>query len=177
MAAEGISVNFEHVLADAVFSKNALLSIGEGTPYVALLGRVPPILPQLEHITGTAQLMDETGCEGSRNVHRLREISVSSMIAALAERRLTMINKVEIYRKTTKDRPAWVGPAEVRDAQIEHGKVAVSWQGRIIDVPLEAVRRAMIYLSFFADTSFIMFPAHQHSTLEMVKEVSAKNDR
>ena len=28
----------------------------------------------------------------------------------------------------------------------------------------------MIFLSFFADTSFIMFPAHQHSTLEMVKD-------
>ena len=114
---------------------------------MALLGRAPPILPQLEHITGTAQLMDETGCEGSRNVHRLREISVSSMIAALAERRLTMINKVgppplpgellalrpgdqvEIYRKTTKDRPAWVGPAEVRDAQIEHGKSGSSMAG------------------------------------------------
>ena len=72
LAAEGISVNFEHVLADAVFSKNALLSIGEGTPYVALLGRVPSLLPQLEHITGTAHLDDETGIEGSRNVHRLR---------------------------------------------------------------------------------------------------------
>ena len=47
--------------------------------------------------------------------------------------------------------------------------MAVSWQGRIIDAPLEAVRRTMSYLSLFADTSFIMFPAHQHNTLEMVK--------
>ena len=143
MAVEGISVNCEHVLADAVFSKHARLSIGEGTHYVALLGRAPPVLPQLEHITGTAQLADKTGIEGSRNIHRLRETSVSSMIAALAERRRTMFNKVgpspllgerlalrpgdqvEIYRTTTKDRLAWVGPAEVRDAQIEHGKVAV----------------------------------------------------
>ena len=56
------------MLADAVFSKNALLSIGEGTPYIALLGRVPSLLPQLEHISGTAQLNDETGIEGSRQL-------------------------------------------------------------------------------------------------------------
>merc|ERR1711923_18011 len=93
LAAEGHDIKFAHVLADAVFSKNALLSIGEGTPYIALLGRVPQLLPQLEHIVGTAPLQDETGIEGSRHVHRLREISVSSMIETLAERRLTMINQ------------------------------------------------------------------------------------
>ena len=31
LAAEGLEVKFSQVLADAVFSKNALLSIGEGT--------------------------------------------------------------------------------------------------------------------------------------------------
>ena len=121
LAAEGIDIKFSHVLADAVFSKNALLSIGEGTPYIALLGRVPPLLPQLEHIAGSAQLNDETGVEGSRHIHRLREVTVSSMIEALAERRLSMINQsgpsplpgellalhpgdqVEIDRRTTKD--------------------------------------------------------------------------
>ena len=53
-AADGIEVKFSHVLSDVVFSKNALLSIGEGTLYIALLGRVPSLLPQLEHIVGTA---------------------------------------------------------------------------------------------------------------------------
>ena len=115
---------YSHILADAVFSKNALLSIGEGTPYIALLGRVPSLLPQLEHIAGTAQLDDETGIEGSHHVHRLREVTVASMVEALAEHRLSLINQsgptplpgellalrlgdqVGIYRRTTKDRPA-----------------------------------------------------------------------
>ena len=35
LAAEGIEVRFSYVLSDAVFSKHALLSIGEGTPYIA----------------------------------------------------------------------------------------------------------------------------------------------
>ena len=33
--------DFEHVIAEAVFSKNCLLSLGEGTPYSALYGQVP----------------------------------------------------------------------------------------------------------------------------------------
>ena len=49
-----MDINFPHALADAVFSNNALLSIGKGTPYIALLGRAPTLLPQLGHISGTA---------------------------------------------------------------------------------------------------------------------------
>ena len=64
LAAEGIEIKFAHVLAEAVYSKNALLTIGEGTPYIAVLGRVLPFLPQIEHIVGTAHLNDEAGVEG-----------------------------------------------------------------------------------------------------------------
>ena len=42
LAAEGIEIKLPHILAEAVYSKNALLTIGEGTPYIALLGRAPP---------------------------------------------------------------------------------------------------------------------------------------
>ena len=73
LAIEGQEIVFSHVLADAVFSKNALLAIGEGTPYIALYGRVPALLPQLEHIAGTSHLDDETGIDGPRSVHSLRE--------------------------------------------------------------------------------------------------------
>ena len=121
LAIEGHEIKFSHALADGVFSNGALLSIGEGTPYIALYGRVPQLLPQLEHIAGTSHLDDETGIDGSRHVHRLREIMVSSMIEALVGRRLFMINQsgpaplpgellslgtgyqVEIFRRTTKD--------------------------------------------------------------------------
>ena len=81
----GVGIKFQHVFADAVFSKNALLSIGDGTPYIALLGRVPPLLPQIEHISGTASLNDGTGIEGSRHIHRLREVTAPSMVDALVE--------------------------------------------------------------------------------------------
>ena len=47
LAIEGHDIKSNHILADAVFSKSALLSIGEGTRYLALYGRVPPILLSL----------------------------------------------------------------------------------------------------------------------------------
>ena len=85
---------FDHVIAEAVFSKNCLLSIGEGTPYSALYGRVPRLLPQIEDVTGTARMHDdETGVAGSRSVQRLREIAVASAVESLAPRRLQLANK------------------------------------------------------------------------------------
>ena len=107
---------------------------------------MPPLLPQIEHIAGTAHLNDETGVEGSRHVHRLREVTVASMVETLAERRLSLINEsgpaplsgellalrpgdqVELFRNTSKDRPAWVGPATVKVTDVEHGKIMVQWQ-------------------------------------------------
>ena len=175
------------MLADAVLSKDALPSIGEGTPYIALLGRIPTLLPQLEHIAGTSQLNDETGIEGSRHVHRLREITISSMVEALAERRLAMINQsgptplpgelmalrpgdqVEIYRRTTKGRPAWVGPATVKATDVEHGKVMVQWQGQHLEIPLGSVRRAMIFATFYFNVASYVFPAQQHSAIQLIR--------
>ena len=37
-------------------------------------------------------------------------------------------DQVGIYRQTTKDRPAWVGPATVKVVDIEPGKIMVQWQ-------------------------------------------------
>ena len=142
---------------------------------------MPPLLPQIEHISGTAHLNDETGIEGSRHIHRLREVTVSSMIETLAERRLSLINQsglapllgeilslrpgdqVEVHRTTTKDRPSWVGPATVKSTDVEHGRITVQWQGRNIDVPLEACRRAMIFATFYFDETSQSCPTHQHS--------------
>ena len=59
LVVEGLGVKCRHALADAVYSKHALLSIGERTPYVALLGRVPLLLPQLEHVNGSAWAKQE----------------------------------------------------------------------------------------------------------------------
>ena len=172
LAVEGVEIKVSHVLVEAVYSNNALLTIGEGAPYIALLGRVPPLLPQIEHIAGLAQLNDKAGVEGSRHVRRLRAVAVSSMVETLAERRPSLSSQqgpsplpgellalrpgdqVEFYRRTTKDRPAWGGPATVNITDRYYGKVTVQRQGRNIDVSLESGRRAMIFATFFLDDTF-----------------------
>ena len=128
------------------------------------------MLPQIEDIIGEARQDDEQGTSATRHVHRLRELSVASAVEAMAQRRLKLAEKswtalageqlnlvngdqVEIYRKpANKDRPAWIGPAVVVDvSELGHGKVTVRWQGRHLTVPLEAIRRALMYLTYLAD--------------------------
>ena len=115
---------FRYILSEAVFSKNALLSIGEGTAYSALYGRIPKLLPQIDDVCGIARFdEDENGVMGSRSVQRLREIAVASAVEAIAGRRLKLAEKsrttmagqqmdlklgemVEIFKKSPyKDRP------------------------------------------------------------------------
>ena len=45
---EGIVVPFEQILSEAIFCGNALLSIRDSTPYNAVYGRVPRILPGID---------------------------------------------------------------------------------------------------------------------------------
>ena len=78
-------------------------------------------------------------------------------------------DQVEIYRNTTKDRPAWVGPATVKVNDQEHGKITVRWQGRNIDVPLEGVRRAMIFATFYFDETLQAFPASSNTAIQLVR--------
>ena len=173
LAADNIRVPFTMMLAEAVLAKNALLSTGQGTPYQSLYGRTPRLLPQIEDITGDARMQDDTGSDGIRHVHRLREASVGSAVTAMAERRMKLASQsrtplagqqlqlhngdlVEIYRKPpTKDRPGWVGPATVVDcSELSSGKVTVRWQGRCLVVALESLRRAMTYLVWLTEALF-----------------------
>ena len=84
---EGIVVPFRRTLAECVFCGNALLSINNSTPYNALYGRVPRILPSIDQIAepdSSREPMPGT----IRDAHRLREISVMSMIEGSATARL-----------------------------------------------------------------------------------------
>ena len=110
------------------------------------------------------------------------------MVEALVEHRLTMINQsgpaplpgellslgaggqVEIYRRTTKDRPSWVGPATVRHADIEHNKVTVTWQSRSLEVPLSSIRRATLFATCHFDTPMQLFPEQEHSTIQILRD-------
>ena len=50
LQAEGVECPFSHVLSEATFCSNALLSINQCTPYNAVYGRVLALLPGLDQI-------------------------------------------------------------------------------------------------------------------------------
>ena len=47
---EGLTLPFESVLSEATFCGNAMLTVGGNTPYNAVLGRVPRMLPSIDQI-------------------------------------------------------------------------------------------------------------------------------
>jgi hypothetical protein len=85
---EGIpDLQFSSILAEAVFCGNALLTVNGSTPYNAVYGRVPRILPGLDQIERPDE--QEAGIPGLiGHTHRLREISVQAMVEGSARVRL-----------------------------------------------------------------------------------------
>ena len=47
---EGFTVPFESILAESVFAGNAMLTVNNSTPYSAVYGRVPHILPGIDTV-------------------------------------------------------------------------------------------------------------------------------
>eukprot|EP00959_Pyramimonas_sp_CCMP1952_P417721 8751761-Pyramimonas_sp.AAC.1 len=70
----GIKLSFARRLAEAVLAKNSFLTVGEGTPYKALYGRVPLVLRDFDR-SGAQELDDENGLAMFRHSQRLREIA------------------------------------------------------------------------------------------------------
>ena len=64
MQEEGlVGVTFESILAECVFCGNAMLTVNGSTPYNAVYGRVPHILPSIEQVeppTGGGRVSDAT---------------------------------------------------------------------------------------------------------------------
>ena len=128
---EGIAgLPFECILAECVFCGNALLTVGGSTPYNALYGRVPRMLPGIEQVDYPGEV-DRPNPGLIAHTHRLREVSLQAMIEGSARARLgrtfnaraTMAaqqldlqvgEEVDFYRQpSSKDVPGWLGPAEV----------------------------------------------------------------
>jgi hypothetical protein len=86
---EGLTVNIEDALAEATFAKNVMLQVHGTTPYLALFGRYPQILSDLE-TSGQSALTDSEGglLNASRHAVRLRELAVETIIQAHAAERL-----------------------------------------------------------------------------------------
>jgi len=169
MIKEGIVMPFKVILATVTFAKNALTVINDSTPYQAVLGRQPSILPPLEGgYNGSLvddQARPETGCRGTT---RVREIAACNIIETVARARMERAHKhktrkaVEIlelqpgsvvdlwFDQTTKDVPGWRGPAKVATINTEEGNITVRYQGRSIDRQNSEIREHIPYLVFFS---------------------------
>ena len=87
---EGLTTPLQRRLAEAVFAKSAFLTVGNGTPYKALYGRVPLLLRDFDR-SGAQTIDDEEGGGESglqRHVQRLREMAITSVVQATGQDRI-----------------------------------------------------------------------------------------
>ncbi len=169
MIKEGIKAPFEQILATATFMKNALTSVNGSTPYQAVLGRQPAMLPPLEG--GYLGQIDDSHSRAGTNARqqaRVREIAACAIIEATAKARLQRADRhhtraaVELrqleprqlvdiwFEPTNKDCRGWRGPAEIATINASDGNVTVRYQGRSLDRQGSEVRPHIPYLVFWS---------------------------
>ena len=86
LRSRNITVPSPQVLAEAVFASNALLTVNGMTPYNAVLGRTPPLLPGLNQLEFPDQ--DQYAPGLISDAHKLREIAVEAIVQGSSQARL-----------------------------------------------------------------------------------------
>ena len=85
---DGLELPFKQILNEAVFCGNALITVNDSTPYNAVYGRVPRLLPNINQEDAENE-SDLPGPGTIRHVHRLREICVQKMVEGTAHARVS----------------------------------------------------------------------------------------
>ncbi|MAD34454.1 MAG: hypothetical protein CMJ88_11970, partial [Planctomycetes bacterium] len=171
---EGIlrEIPLEYRLRDAVFAGNALITTGDTTPYNAVYGRVPRILPNLPN----SVQYDAVDGESSENIlpglirhsHRLREIAVQRIVEATAAARVDEAlntqtrpaiqhfdfqvgDQVEFFEQPTiKHTSGWHGPATIIDmTHATRGSIRIRFLQDYKTVRAGNIRRWMAFLIHF----------------------------
>ena len=156
---EGIPVQFEQLLAEGIFARNALISHGGATPYNARLGTQPAMLPGL-HVPA-----DDPAKGAGRCLQRIREISLQKIIEATALDRMHRADRsktlpagegldyqpgedAEFYNPpASKDVSGWHGPAPVIENLPDRGQVKLRWKGQELLRKYADVRRFMAFIA------------------------------
>ena len=162
LSEEGLTVPLGRVVAEATYAGNALTSFKGVSPYTAVLGRVPPLLPDAIAITD-----DTDASVVAQHSHRLREIAIQAIVEASAQDRLKRAShtitkpageefelklgeEVEYYRPPlSRDASGWRGPAVICDlTRLEHGRVGIRTRSdHVLTCRLQDIRRCLTYLA------------------------------
>ena len=154
---EGIEVRFTTLLADSVFAGNAMTFVGGVSPYNAVYGRQPRMLPDLQ-LPGDD---DHGETLDGRRERRVREVALQNMIGATSTARVGRALKtrttpsgaglynegdlVDYHRREgPTDQSGWHGPVPVSRNLPEQGQVLVKLNGRDRPCRLQDVRHTLL---------------------------------
>ena len=161
MSEEGLRVPITRILSEAVYATNALTTVNGYSPFTAVLGRVPPIMPDAIAVSD-----DSAGAPSSAHTHRLREIAIQAIVEGTARERmkralhtptsvsgeeleLKVGEAVEYFRPAEgKESSGWRGPATVVDltSRLEHGRIGIRTRAdNVITCRVQDVRRCLAY--------------------------------
>ena len=195
---EKIRMPMDQILAEAQFVTNALLTVNGSTPYNALYGRVPLILPDLNQVDApNEESLDHPGL--IRHTFRLREIAVGAMIAETALHRAQRAlntrtipagerekyqpgDLVDFYRPPgSKDVSGWTGPAKVIDPfHLQDGTITIKHVHRPIEVRIGDLRRHMsclVYWQLAHPASAVSNTVHSWTDVRMYIESHVPNGK
>ena len=150
------------------FAMNALLSIDGTSPYNAVYGRVPHLLPDINHVSRdtSGTLLGIT-----RHAQRLREIAIERIVQETAKQRIgralntrTQTAAQETFNEwdlvdyysppTQKDLPGWTGPATVTSmADAHRGTIKIKFENREMIRRPQDLRPHLAFLSMHAAPS------------------------
>ena len=161
---DGVAMPFNQILAQATFVINALSTVSGVSPYVAVFGRSPALLPEV----GPRLVNDDRNVECPiAGAARVRTLAVQTITEESARQRLRTALKtptrpageemelqpgdsVEYYREpTSRDLSGWRGPATVVDVtRLEHGRVGIRTNtDQVLNCRTQDVRHRLAYLS------------------------------
>ena len=187
LESEGLSdVPFISRLAEATYAGNALIAVNGSTPYNAVYGRVPNLLPDMVAHPESTEVI-----EGPlRYSHRLREVAIQKMVEgtaaarvgrALQTRTLPTVQPgeykvgdlVDFHRPAArKDLPEWNGPATLVDvSQVPSGTMGLRWHGQNFpSIRLGNIRPHEGFLVFFEQSEGRMLQHPAASAAEIIKQ-------
>ena len=181
LSADGVAMPFCRVLSESTFVINSISSIGGVSPYVAVLGRAPALMPEL----GPADPIndDRNAPDPVRNAMQIRQLAIQTITESTARERLRIAShtptrpsaeeleyrvgdSVEYFREpSNRDISGWRGPATVVDlTRVEHGRIGIRTStDQVLNCRVQDIRHRLAYLTELDPNTNIEAPLTSHA--------------